>query len=158
MASWHCHPESFCASGKFLRVARDIALGSFRIVWKLQSRIGLNDNFTRKMKWREDPILGFMITSSRRKFQSSLRWNKSYGLFHNALHRMNAWTTGHKDQLVSSFPSYPALQTLSGTDNNLSLAHQSLLLEYCSLLNSVACSVITNSPKNLDMKPSKKMS
>ena len=110
------------------------------------------------MKGNEVLILGFMITWSRRKFQSSQRWNKSDGLFHNALHRMNAWTTGHKDQLVPSSPSCPALQTLSGTDNNLSLAHQSLLVEYCSLLNSVACSVITNSPKNLDMKPSKKVS
>ena len=122
----------------------------------MQSRIGLSDNITRKMKGREVPIHGFMITSSRRKFQSSLRWNKSYGLFHNALHRMNAWTTGHKDQLVSSSPSCPVLQTLSGRDNNLSLVQRSFLLGYCSLLNSVACSVITNSPKNLDKKPSKK--
>ena len=128
------------------------------IIIILQSRIGLNNNITRKMKGNEVLILGFMITWSRRKFQSSQRWNKSDGLFHNALHRMNAWTTGHKDQLVPSSPSCPALQTLSGTDNNLSLAHQSLLVEYCSLLNSFACSVITNSPKNLDMKPSKKVS
>ena len=29
VALWHCHPESFCASGKFLRVTLEIALGSF---------------------------------------------------------------------------------------------------------------------------------
>ena len=27
--------ESFCASGKFLRVTLEIALGSFRMVWKV---------------------------------------------------------------------------------------------------------------------------
>ena len=25
VASWHCHPESFCASGKFLRVRKVFA-------------------------------------------------------------------------------------------------------------------------------------
>ena len=30
VAEWHCHPESFCASGKFLHVTLEIALGSFR--------------------------------------------------------------------------------------------------------------------------------
>ena len=35
VAGWHCHPESFCASGKFLRVTIEIALGSFRMVWKV---------------------------------------------------------------------------------------------------------------------------
>ena len=30
VAWWHCHPESFCASGKFLRVTLEISLGSFR--------------------------------------------------------------------------------------------------------------------------------
>ena len=35
VASWHCHPESFCASGKFLRVTLEIALGSFQTVWKI---------------------------------------------------------------------------------------------------------------------------
>ena len=35
MASWHYHPKSFCASGKFLRVTLEIALGTFRMVWKV---------------------------------------------------------------------------------------------------------------------------
>ena len=35
VASWHCHPESFCASGKCLRVTLEIALGSFQMVWKV---------------------------------------------------------------------------------------------------------------------------
>ena len=35
VASWHCHPESFCASGKFLCVTLEFALGSFRTVWKI---------------------------------------------------------------------------------------------------------------------------
>ena len=28
VAGWHCHPESFCTSGKILRVTLNIALGS----------------------------------------------------------------------------------------------------------------------------------
>ena len=32
VAWWHCYSESFCASGKFLRVTLEIALGSFRTV------------------------------------------------------------------------------------------------------------------------------
>ena len=32
VAWWHCHPEGFCASRKFLRVTLEIALGSFRTV------------------------------------------------------------------------------------------------------------------------------
>ena len=35
VAGWHCHPESFCASGKFLRVTPEIAMGSFRTLWKI---------------------------------------------------------------------------------------------------------------------------
>ena len=35
VAGWHCHPESFCASGKFLRVTLKIALRSFRTLWKI---------------------------------------------------------------------------------------------------------------------------
>ena len=40
VASWHCHPESFCASGKFLRVTLEIALGSFQTVWKISGWSG----------------------------------------------------------------------------------------------------------------------
>ena len=35
VASWHCHPEVFCASRKFLRVTLEIAPGSFWMVWKV---------------------------------------------------------------------------------------------------------------------------
>ena len=35
VASWHCHPESFCASGKFLRVTLENVLGSLRTVCKI---------------------------------------------------------------------------------------------------------------------------
>ena len=35
VAGWHCHPESFCASGKFLRITPEIAMGSFRTLWKI---------------------------------------------------------------------------------------------------------------------------
>ena len=35
VAGWHCPPESFCASGKFLRVTLKIALRSFRTLWKI---------------------------------------------------------------------------------------------------------------------------
>ena len=35
VAGWHCHPESFCAFGEFLRVTLEIALGSFRTIWKI---------------------------------------------------------------------------------------------------------------------------
>ena len=35
VASWHCHTESFCASGKFLRATPEIAMGSFRTPWKI---------------------------------------------------------------------------------------------------------------------------
>ena len=35
VAGWHCHPEGFCASGKFLRVTLKIALRSFRTLWKI---------------------------------------------------------------------------------------------------------------------------
>ena len=35
VAGWHCHPESFCVSVKFLRVTPEIALGSFRTLLKI---------------------------------------------------------------------------------------------------------------------------
>ena len=35
VASWHCHLESYCASGKILRVAFEIALGNFQTIWKI---------------------------------------------------------------------------------------------------------------------------
>ena len=40
MASRQCNPESFCASGKFLRVTLEIGLGSFRMVWKVSGESG----------------------------------------------------------------------------------------------------------------------
>ena len=40
VALWHCHPESFWASGKFLRVTHEIALGSFQTVWKISGWSG----------------------------------------------------------------------------------------------------------------------
>ena len=40
MAGWHCHPESFCASGKFLRVTPEIAMGSFRTLCKISRQSG----------------------------------------------------------------------------------------------------------------------
>ena len=47
VASWHCHPESFCASGKFLRITLGIAVGSFRMVWKVS---GWSESFRRVWK------------------------------------------------------------------------------------------------------------
>ena len=38
--SWHCHPGGFCASGKFLHVTLEIALGSLHIVWKVSKLSG----------------------------------------------------------------------------------------------------------------------
>ena len=35
VAGWHCHPESFCASGKFLRVTLENTLGNLRNVCKI---------------------------------------------------------------------------------------------------------------------------
>ena len=35
VAQWHCHLQSVCASGKFLRVTLEIAVRSVRTVWKI---------------------------------------------------------------------------------------------------------------------------
>ena len=40
VASWQCHAESFCASGKSLRVTLEITLGSFQMVWKVSGWSG----------------------------------------------------------------------------------------------------------------------
>ena len=40
VALWHCHPEIFCVSGKFLRITLEIALESFQMVWKVSGLSG----------------------------------------------------------------------------------------------------------------------
>ena len=45
VAGWHCHPESFCASGKFLRVTLKIARGSLRTLWKISRQSGYFPDF-----------------------------------------------------------------------------------------------------------------
>ena len=47
VALWHCHPEIFCVSGKFLRITLEIALESFQTVSKF-----LNGLESFQMVWK----------------------------------------------------------------------------------------------------------
>ena len=60
VASWHCHPESFCASGKFLRVTLEIALGRFRTVSKVSgwSRKFMDDLDIFQIAWKFSRLPG----------------------------------------------------------------------------------------------------
>ena len=61
VAGWHCHPESFCASGKFLRVTLEIALGSFRTLQIISGQAGYfpDDPENFRIAWKVSGQAGY---------------------------------------------------------------------------------------------------